>query len=80
MVALGNGKLWWGKNGTWLGTGSPNPATATSPAYSGLNGDYFFGITTYSSPYGGTWASNFGQRPFSYTAPTGFLPLNTYNI
>jgi hypothetical protein len=24
--------------------------------------------------------ANFGQRPFAYTAPTGFLPLNTYNI
>jgi len=23
---------------------------------------------------------NFGQRPFSYTPPTGFLPLNTYNL
>jgi len=23
---------------------------------------------------------NFGQQPFTYTAPTGFLPLNTYNI
>jgi hypothetical protein len=22
----------------------------------------------------------FGQRPFTYTAPTGFLPLNTFNI
>jgi hypothetical protein len=23
---------------------------------------------------------NFGQQPFVYTAPTGFLPLNTFNI
>ena len=23
---------------------------------------------------------NFGQQPFTYTAPSGFLPLNTYNI
>jgi len=23
---------------------------------------------------------NFGQQPFTYTAPTGFLPLNTFNI
>jgi hypothetical protein len=26
------------------------------------------------------YSINYGQRPFSYTAPTGFLPLNTYNI
>ena len=25
-------------------------------------------------------AINFGQRPFSYTPPTGFVALNTYNI
>ena len=80
MVAFGNGKLWWGKNGTWLGTGSPNPATATSPAFSGLSGDYFFALTTYNSPYGGTWAINFGQRPFTYTPPTGFVALNTQNL
>jgi hypothetical protein len=23
---------------------------------------------------------NYGQQPFTYTAPTGFLPLNTFNI
>ena len=31
-----------------------------------------------------TWNSelnaNFGQQPFTYTPPSGFLPLNTYNI
>jgi hypothetical protein len=29
---------------------------------------------------GVTAVANFGQRPFSYTPPTGFLPLNTYNL
>ena len=31
---------------------------------------------------GGTWsgAVNFGQRPFSYTPPSGFVALNTYNL
>jgi hypothetical protein len=30
----------------------------------------------------GTWsgAVNFGQRPFAYTPPSGFLPLNTFNL
>jgi hypothetical protein len=27
-----------------------------------------------------TWNINFGQRPFSYTPPTGFNRLNTYNL
>jgi hypothetical protein len=29
---------------------------------------------------GATAAVNFGQQPFTYTAPSGFLPLNTFNI
>jgi hypothetical protein len=24
--------------------------------------------------------ANWGQRPFAYTAPSGFLPLNTFNL
>ena len=34
-----------------------------------------------TSPFGSTVMSvNFGQRPFSYTPPTGFLALNTQNL
>ena len=31
---------------------------------------------------GGSWAfqANFGQRPFNYTPPSGFIALNTYNL
>ena len=49
-------------------------------AYSGLTGAYF----PYLSDAGGNITlayANFGQRPFAYpTLPTGFLPLNTFNI
>ena len=27
-----------------------------------------------------TYVSNFGQRPFAYTPPTGYLKLNTFNL
>ena len=83
MIAFGNGKLWFGKNGTWLGTGSPNPATATSPAYSGLSGDFYIGYSAYGTSgvtYGYNSFANFGQRPFSYTPPSGFNALNTFNL
>jgi len=39
--------------------------------------DYF---AAYSSYGGGQWDANFGQRPFSYTPPTGYLALNTFNL
>jgi hypothetical protein len=29
---------------------------------------------------GAAWAATFGQRPFSYTPPTGYVALNTYNL
>ena len=29
---------------------------------------------------GCSFSANFGQRPFSYTPPTGFVALNTYNL
>ena len=83
MVAIGNGGVWFGKNGTWLGTGSPNPATSTSPAYSGLSGDYYFAYSAYGTAgvtYGYSSYANFGQRPFAYTPPTGFRSLCTTNL
>jgi hypothetical protein len=30
--------------------------------------------------YTGNVAANFGQRPFAYTPPTGFVALNTFNL
>ena len=66
---LDAGTLTFYKNGTSQGT-----------AYSGLtgtfepmgSGDQSSGTTSY--------AFNFGQRPFSYTPPTGFVALNTQNL
>ena len=42
-------------------------------------------VTTNILPYfdvilNANFAVNFGQRPFSYTPPTGFVALNTYNL
>jgi hypothetical protein len=64
------GEIYFSVNGVWQASG--NPATGQNPAISGL--------TTY--PYyaswqgaGGTWAFNFGQFPYQYSAPTGYGPL-----
>lgn len=43
----------------------------------GLSGSYYFGFSSYSSA---SAAINFGQRPFAYTPPTGFVALNAYNL
>ena len=76
-VDIDNSKVWWGKNGTWFASGSPT--AGTNAAYTNVSGN----IIPYLSPTDGSGYTNdinFGQRPFSYTPPTGFVALNTYNL
>jgi hypothetical protein len=55
------------KNGVQLGTSvSITPTNTFWP---------FLSTTNVNTSY-----ANFGQRPWSYNPPTGFLPLNTFNI
>lgn len=46
-------------------------------AFTGLTDKYLPYLGVYDS---GVQAINFGQRPFTYTPPTGFVALNTYNL
>jgi hypothetical protein len=70
-----SGKFWAGKNGTWFASG--DPAAGTNAGKTGLTVAVAPSISLYDSE---NYSANFGQRPFSYTPPTGFLPLNTYNL
>ncbi len=76
MVALDldNSKIYWGRNGTWFNSG--NPATGTNAAYTNVSGTLFPWIQEYNQ----TSSINFGQRPFAYTAPSGFKALCTQNL
>jgi len=51
--------------------------TSQGTAYTGLTGTYYPKI---GSNDGSTADINFGQRPFSYTPPSGFKALNTFNL
>lgn len=79
-----NGKLWFGLNGTYLtnaaGVGNPsldlNP-DLTAPTDIG----HYPAFGAYNS--GGQSSElhvNFGQKPFKYAPPQGFLPLNSANV
>jgi hypothetical protein len=57
------------KNNTLSSTVSFTSSLGWYPAFSDAHGDQ----TT-------TLAINFGQRPFTYTPPTGFVALNTFNL
>jgi hypothetical protein len=81
-VDMDNGSMWVGKNGTWFNSsGTANPATNTDPRWTGLTGTTWFPVyASYGTGSPPTANANFGQRPFSYTPPTGFVALNTYNL
>jgi len=64
------GTLTYYKNGTLQGGGAA--ATGLTGTYSPMIG---FGNVTSTAI-----SINFGQRPFSYTPPTGYVALNTYNL
>lgn len=70
------GKFWLGKNNTWFGSG--NPATGANPVATIATSNQIYALISH---YGNSNSSaNFGQRPFTYTAPSGFVALNTYNL
>jgi hypothetical protein len=73
---LDNGKVYYSKNNVYQG--SSNPVTGTNPVASGLTGTWLFGCNTGGT--GATFNGNFGQQPFVYTPPTGYIALNTYNL
>jgi hypothetical protein len=54
--------------------------TSQGQAFSGLSGTFFPAVSDGDATNAVVFASNFGQRPFSYTPPTGYVALNTYNL
>ena len=82
---LDNNKVWWGKNGTWVGTvGSSGGTTITSGEYFFLQGyrdeaQWNFGQ---DRGFSGTKTSgqDTSQSEFYYAPPEGFKSLNTSNL
>ena len=76
----GTNKLWFGKNNTWYNSG--DPVAGTNPTATVTSGITYVPFSTYASSGGGPGigAWNFGQRPLSYTPPSGYLRLNTFNL
>jgi len=79
-VDLDNLLAWVGSNGSW---DAGNPSTGTGGTSIDLLGYLavpFVRDNSGTAGNGGKWTVNFGQRPFAYTPPTGFLPLHTGNL
>ena len=96
MIALDkdNGKIWWGKNGTWFASG--NPATGSNEAFSNINTvvgsngfvsfcflpqqkfSLNFGSPPFTISSGNSDANGYGN--FEYSVPSGYYSLNTKNL
>jgi hypothetical protein len=74
-VDLDNRKIYWSRNNTWYNSASPSAGTNGISITATV--EYFIGASPQTPE---VVAINFGQRPFTYTPPTGFVALNTYNL
>ena len=78
-VDVDNQKMWLGVNNTWYNSAY----TANGDPVAGTNATSttsMVGLFPFSNCYQNSAYWNFGQRPFSYTPPTGFVALNTFNL
>ena len=69
-----SGKAWASINGVWVNNG--NPETGDNPTWI-INEDCYPAVNVRNQATGNI---NFGQRPFTYTPPTGFNTLSIPNI
>lgn len=70
-------KVWFGKNGVWNNSGAP---AADTGQIGTVNGSDPLVLCVRAEGSGNWCAANFGQRPFTYTPPTGFKALHTGNL
>ena len=75
---LDSGKLYVSKNGTWQN--SAVPASGTGAVATNIPTATLMSPAVATGSGTAVFAMNFGQRPFTYTPPTGFVRLNTFNL
>ena len=74
-VAIKDNKIWFAKNNTWI---SGSPSAGTSPSITLASTKY---VTPAAIGINSSVLSlNAGQRPFAYTAPSGFKALVDTNL
>ena len=73
-------KIWFRNASGYFASG--DPVAGTNAAFTNTTGVTGVSPYVYKGATGSTinYAHNFGQRAFSYTPPTGFLALNTFNL
>jgi hypothetical protein len=75
---LDAGKFYVSKNGTWQN--SAVPESGTGAVATNIPTSTLMSPAVATGSLTSVFAFNAGQRPFSYTPPTGFVRLNTFNL
>jgi hypothetical protein len=70
MVAVdfSTGKIWFGKNGTWMASG--NPTAGTNPAYSTVSGTVYPACSATNA--NAQLTGKFKSADLTYSPPSGF--------
>ena len=71
------GQIWFGKNGTWGGTGNPGAGTGQQYISTSLGPRVFAGQTVYDLTHSGTIRTK--SADFSHSIPSGFSALEDTN-
>ena len=76
-VDLDNGKIWWGKEGTFFDSG--DPANGTNAAFTNIDTSITWNFC-FHVLNNNNCAINWGQQGFEFTPPTGFGRLCTADL
>ena len=82
-IDFDNGKFWVGKNGTWYNSGDPAAGTNATSTFTAGSEPWGFWAEYVASSNNANRSQprvNFGQQGHEYTAPAGFLDINTANL
>tara|TARA_Y100001970_G_scaffold293080_1_gene437608 strand:+ start:30 stop:2489 length:2460 start_codon:yes stop_codon:yes gene_type:complete len=84
-VDMDNGAVYFARANTWINSGDPTSGSAKTGAIAtdlltDNNGEHYIGTQGYNGSNSYGMYINFGQRPFTYTPPTGYKTLNSKNL
>ena len=84
-VDMDNGAMYFAINNTWINSGVPTSGSAKTGAVATdlltvNDGHHYVAAQGFNGNDNAGMYANFGQRPFTYTAPTGYQTLCTKNL
>jgi len=84
-VDMDNGAVYFARANTWQNSGDPTSGSSKTGAIAtdlltDNNGDHIIAVQGYNGSISYGMYVNFGQRPFTYTPPTGYKSLCSANL